>query len=264
LNLYETFEGSDSSSGAIFDLNTTTGYDFSHMLGIDVGIPVYFVVPPQVTKGLSANAAGLGDVYADVRGTFDLGFVNYGATLTGTFPTGNRTKGLSASKTTVDFDSRLDQSWGLFDPFLDIDVGNSQGNSGSAHQRVIRKPYLILGTQATLQAGSELNFGKHVVVSGSGYFIIPWGPQTVISRVVRVVTNKKGVTHNRVFDVQATSAVAASQVADQGFAFSMDYMPNKTLDLLVGYDRSVHYALSTIQFSMTVNISTLLSRSPRL
>jgi hypothetical protein len=49
-------------------------------------------------------------------------------------------------------------------------------------------------------------------------------------------------------------------VSDDGFDASVAFSPNHFIDLTLALDRSVHYALNTISFSVGFNISQMTSR----
>src|SRR5262250_2268347 len=62
------FEGSSSGDGAVYDLGTAIGYNFSRHFAVDAGIPYYFVGTPSSIKKKNPNAvsgAGWGSLFAD-------------------------------------------------------------------------------------------------------------------------------------------------------------------------------------------------------
>jgi hypothetical protein len=259
-NLYETFEGSSSSSGSVYNMNNTLGYDFTRQLGVDVTVPIYFVQPPAQQKGFAASAAGLGNLAMDGRLSLDLLLVDYSLTATIAFPTGSTTNGFSTGSVTYDFDNRFDHEWGLLTPFFDVDVGNSLNNGSSPMRRVIQRPYLTLGKVAEFMVGPEVHLTDRLTLSGDLYQVIPWGPQTVFSRVLRAGTTGKGGTKNRTYEIVQKQVGGAKLVSDDGFDASVAFSPTHFMDLTLAFDHSMHYALNTISFSVGFNISQMLSR----
>jgi len=260
MSMYTTFEGSNSSAGTIFDINTLLGYDLSPALGFDLGAPYYFVVPPA-QRGVASTATGIGDFYLDGRATLESAVADYLPTATVTFPTGNTSKGLSTGHVTYDLDNHFEHEIGPWIPFLDVDVGNSLDNSGNRRFRRPRRPFITLGKVAQFKAGPEVRITERITLSADYYRVVPWGPQTVISSVV--LPGKKGKTKNpkRVFQIVQTTKGGAALVKDDGLDASAAVKANRFLDVTVAFNRSDHYALNTVSFSLEFNITKMLSRS---
>src|SRR6202165_4828476 len=259
MSLYESFQGSSSSSGSVFSMSNTVGYDFTRQLGMDLALPIYFVLPPTQKNGFAASTTGGGNFSMDGRMSFELPLVDYSPTATITFPTGSTTKGFSTGAVTYDFDNRFDHELGLLTPFFDVDVGNSL-NCGSSTYRRVQQPYLTLGKVANFMVGSEVHLTDRWTVSVDAYKAVPWGPQTMFSRIVRPGTVGKGGKHNRTFETVQRQVGGANLVSDDGFDASVAFSPNHFIDLTLAFDRSVHYALNTISFSVGFNISQMISR----
>ena len=259
MSLYESFQGSSSSSGSVFSMSNTVGYDFTRQFGMDLTLPIYFILPPSQKNGFAASTTGLGNFSMDGRLSLELPLVNYSPTATITFPTGSTTKGFSTGTVTYDFDNRFDHELGLLTPFFDVDVGNSL-NSGSSTYGRVQRPYLTLGKVANFMVGSEVHLTDRWTVSVDAYKAVPWGPQTMFSRLVRPGTVGKGGKHNRTFETVQRQVGGANLVSDDGFDASVAFSPNHFIDLTLALDRSVHYNLNTISFSVGFNISQLTSR----
>jgi hypothetical protein len=260
MNLYETFSGSSSSSGSVFNMSNTLGYDFTRQLGMDLTVPIYFVLPPTQKNGFAASATGLGNLSIDGRLSLETPVVDYLPTITIAFPTGSTTKGFSTGTVTYDFDNRFEHEWGLITPFFDVDVGNSLNNGSSPTRRQIQRPYLTLGKVANFMVGSEIQLTDRWTVSADVYKVMPWGPQTLFSRIVRPGTIGKGGKHNRTFEIVQRQVGGAMLISDDGFDASVAFSPITSIDLTLAFDRSVHYALNTLSFSVGFNISQILSR----
>jgi hypothetical protein len=240
-------------------MNNSVGYDFSPQLGMDLSVPVYFVLPPSQKNGFAASTTGLGNLSMDGRMSFELPLVNCQPTVTIAFPTGSTTRGFSTGTVTYDFDNRFEHDWGLFAPFFDVDVGNSLNGGSSPFRRKIQRPFLTLGKVANFMAGPEIHITDRWSVSADAYKVVPWGPQTVFSRIVRPGTTGKGGKHNRTYEIVQRQVGGARLVSDDGFDASVAFSPTPSIDLTLAFDRSVHYALNTLSFSVGFNISQMLS-----
>lgn len=260
MNVYETFEGSESPSGSVFDMTNTLGYDFSPLLGVDVSVPFYFVLPPTKRNGFSGAATGLGNLSIDGRLVLETPIVDYLPTVTVAFPTGSTTKGFSTGIVTYDLDNRFEHELGLITPFIDVDVGNSLNNGRSLIRRQIQRPYVTVGKVANFMVGPEIHITDRWTVSGDVYKVVPWGPQTVFSRVVLPGSIGTGGKHNRTFEIVQRQDGGAGLVKDEGYDASVAFSPIRSIDLTLAFDRSIHYDLNTISFSVGFNISEILSR----
>jgi len=255
--LTEHFDGSSSTDGKVFSLTTTAGYNFNKHFGVDVGVPAYIVRAPASVQG-SRSSNGIGDVFVDLRLSFDNRLFGYSATLTGTVPSGDSSKGRSTGRVTFDLDNHFDRSVGRFTPFADIDLGNT------VNQRFYRRPYLTLGKVASFEAGTSVKLFRSISVSTSLYEVAPWGTQRVFSRIVPRGTTVLGtVQHNRVFEKKAETLGGASLDRDNGVNVGVSYSPTRYLDLGVGYSRSMHYSLNTVSFGLGVNLDSLIGKLNR-
>src|ERR1700737_2856530 len=153
MSLYESFQGSSSSSGSVFSMSNTVGYDFTRQFGMDLTLPIYFVLPPTQKNGFAASTTALGNFSMDGRLSLELPLVNYSPTATITFPTGSTTKGFSTGSVTYDFDNRFEHDFDRVTPFFDVDLGNSANSGNHRSRRGIQRPYMTLGKVGGLWAG---------------------------------------------------------------------------------------------------------------
>jgi hypothetical protein len=259
IKLYETFAGSSSSSGSVFNLTNTLGYDFTGQMGVDISVPIYYVRPPA-NNGFAGSAAGLGNLSMDGHLALELLFVDYSPTATVSFPTGSTAKGYSTGSVTYDLDNRFEHDFSRVTPFFDVDVGNSLNNGSSpTRRRQIQRPFITLGKVANFMVGSDVHLTDRWTVSADAYKVVPWGPQTVFSRIVLPGSVGKGGAHNRGFEVAQKQVGGANLVSDDGADASVAFSPTHSIDLTLAFDRSFHYALNTISFSVGFNISQILS-----
>jgi len=256
VKLYVAFEDSGSSSGSVMQMSNTLGYDFTKSLGADVILPLYFVLPPSQKDGFAAPATGLGNVALDARGSLDLWLVDYSPTATVAFPTGSTTKGFSTGSITYDLDNNFEHDFGLVAPFLDVDVGNSLDNGSNPARKKIQRPYLTLGNVANFTAGPQFHLPKRVTLSGDIFYTLPWGPQTLLSRIVRPGSTGKAL-HNRRYEIASKTIGGATLIQDEGFDASVAYSPTRYLDLTVAFNRSVRFDLDTFSFTVGFNLSKM-------
>jgi len=261
--LNEAFEGSVSASAGVLDLNSTAGYDFNGHFGLAAGVPVYFLLP-KAQPGVASNTTGLGDAYLNIHTDFDLGPVSWDSTLTGAFPAGSRTKGLSSGRVMLDWDNRFDHTWGRVTPYIDIDPGNGIDNLTNPHEHhaTPSRPFITYGPEVQIEAGADVRIAARLTVTGSAYDVAPWGGQTVYSQVLQHGQVGKGATkHGRVFETSPTTSGGAALDRDEGVNLIAHVKVNTVFEISGGYSRSIAYAENTLSFSLGFNLSRLLRHS---
>jgi hypothetical protein len=260
MTLGAELEGSSSGDGAVYDLGSALGYNFSHHFGVDVGVPFYFVSTPTSIKKNDPGAIsgiGVGTLFTDLRLNYPNPSLNFSSTLHLTAPTGDTKKGLSTGHATWNLANHFDHAFGDFSPFLDAGVGNSVMDT-----RFFHRPFITFGYNAQFNGGVEYDPGKFSF-SASAYDVAPWGNQTVISRVFRCSSAAKcsagAPTKNRKdFTTASVSTGAADLVRDNGYNAGIDYKPVGYLDLEFDYSRSVPLQLNSYSFGIGVDLSWLL------
>jgi hypothetical protein len=258
--LYESLQGSANTFGVITRLGSTLGYSFNRHFTVDAGVPVYFV---NASAGAAANGfssgTALGNAYVDLQLTLDQPAFNYTSTLTGTAPTGDRSRGFSTGRATVDWNNYFDRPIARLTPFVNAGVANAITDSP-----FFIRPYTSLGVVTHFEGGATYRLGGHAAVGASVYGILPSGEQTIISRVVpRGETVAAGHDrHNRVFDLVSEAQVPAVDARDYGYSAWFQFTPVSRLDFAAGYSRSASYALDTVFFGIGVNLGAS-SKRPR-
>ena len=253
------FEGSSSGDGAVYDVASGVGYNFTRHFGIDMGVPYYFVGTPSSIKqknptALSGN--GLGDVFADLKLNYPGHTLNYASTIHLTGPIADKKKGLSTGHATWNWSNHFEHGWGNFTPFVDGGVGNTIPD-----KRYFTRPYLAFGYSAQFEAGTGIDAGPFSLTVAA-YDVAPWGTQTVISRVFRcsagttctatgTTTNRKSYTSTSV----ATGGAALTR--DNGFDAGIEIKPVHYLDLEFDYSRSVPLKVNIFSFGVSIDISAL-------
>jgi hypothetical protein len=261
LSLYEKFEGSTSSGTDVFDMNTSIGYDFDRFLGVDLGVPVYFVTPPSASKLIASQSNGLGNAYMDIRLTLNNPIFHFTSTPSAAFPTGDMSKGFSTGHVTFNWDNEIERSFGRFTPFLDVDPGNGLNSITNAYTRVIQRPFITLGKEVEFIGGLDVDVFGPFSVRVDAYDVQPWGQQEILSRILKENTvTVKGVTHNRYYAVTSITNGGADLVKDNGYDAALDATLKRFVLLELGYDYSVHYASGTVFFSAGFDLSRLFGR----
>jgi hypothetical protein len=254
------FEGSSSGDGAVYDLGSALGYNFSRHFGIDAGVPLYFVTTPTTIKKNNPGAVsgiGIGTFFTDLRWNYSNSSLNFSSAVHLTAPTGETKKGLSTGHATWNLANHIDHAFGDFSPFLDFGAGNNIMDT-----RFFHRPFITYGYNAQFNGGIEYDPGKFSF-SASAYDVAPWGNQTVISRVFRcgaaAKCNAGGPTKNRKsFTTASVSTGAADLVRDNGFNGGIDYKPVGYIDLEFDFSRSVPLQLNSYSFGIGVDLSWLL------
>ncbi len=243
---YVQFMGSSNSLGQVMDLDSSIGYNFSKYLGIDAGVPLYFVRGTDST-GASYSSNGLGNVYGDVRLTVKNPLLNYFTVATGFAPTGDSKHGLSTGRATYDWNNHFDHSFGPLTPFVGAGLGNSVQNS-----RLFNRPFTSLGFNSHFEGGAEYSLFHLLGVGTSVYAIVPSGQQKVYNKFV-----PSQATGKNPFLAAPQVTGTADLTRDHGFSAWVDAHPGM-LDLLLGYTRSVDYDLNTVAFGVGVNVGRML------
>lgn len=252
------FEGSASDYGSIYDLSSSVGYNFTHHFGVDLGVPYYFIGTPtsiRTQNTLAVSGTGIGDLAINFKGDLP-SFVNYGPTFRLGVPTGDTNKGLGTGHVTWNVNNHFYRSFKLFTPFIDAGVGNT-----ILQRWQFSRPFTVFGQSAQFEAGTGVDLGPFSF-SGSAYDVLPWGDQTVISRVFRCPKNTKctpDLTTNRLeFLLSSVARGAASLVRDNGFNSSVEVHPLRQFDLEFAYSHSMPLQLDSFSFGIGVDLISLM------
>ena len=254
------FEGSYSSDGAVYDLGSALGYNFSRHFGVDAGVPFYFVSTPTSVKKNNPGAVsgiGAGSLFTDLRWNYPSPSLNFSSAVHLTAPTAGTKKGLSTGHATWNLANHFDHAFGDFSPFLDAGAGNSVMDTKFFH-----RPFITFGYNAQFNGGVEYDPGKFSF-SVSAYDVAPWGNQTVISRVFRCGSAAKcsagaPTKDRKSFTTSSVSTGGADLVRDNGFNGGIDYKPVGYLDLEFDFSRSIPLQLNSYSLGIGVDLSWLL------
>lgn len=252
---YVAFGGTANSLGQVYELNSSVGYTFTDHFGMDVGVPVYFVNASSSTTGATCGS-GVGNAAVDLRWKYLRPVVNYASVLTVSVPIGDKTLGLSTGHATFDWINHFDRSFNKVTPFGEAGFSNTTSDS-----RLYVRPYTTFGLNTHFRGGAEINVWKWLSVGAAAYDILPFGNQTVYSRVNGASGSGAGATHERNFQVSQYTTGTSDIASDNGFSTWLDAGLNRYLDAELGYTRSIHYDLNSVSFSVGFNVGRLLRDS---
>jgi hypothetical protein len=262
---YIEFGGTANALGQVYELNSSIGYTFTQHFGMDLGVPVYFVNASSSTTGGTSGSGvgnpsvdlGVGNPSVDLRWKYLHPAINFASVVTGSAPLGDSKLGLSTGRATFDWTNRFDRTFSQVTPFLEAGFSNTTSDS-----RLFLRPYTTLGLNTHFRGGAEVNVWKSLNVGGSAYDILPFGNQTVFSRVTGTPSgNGAGASRGRNFQASQQTTGTADIARDNGFSTWLDASLNSYVDAELGYTRSVHYDLNSISFSLGFNVGRLVRRS---
>ena len=267
-----TFVGRYSASyenlGQVHRLDPAIGYRFGARFAITAGVPFYFV---RSSAGLgtsgSTTANGIGNVYLNLRFAADNPAVDYWSVATVTAPTGDKSKGLSTGRVTIDWTNTFSREVGRVTPFVSLGVANAISDAP-----FWVRPFSSLGLNAHAEAGGLLRTWGPTSIGASGYAVLPAGSQTVYSRIVprgNEMTSggqgagKSGASRKPVFET-GSSTVGNSQIArDRGFSAWFSVSPGRYVNFILLYTHSTLYSLDSVSTGLGVNLG-LLTKIGRL
>ena len=250
---YVEFGGTTNSLGQVYELNSSIGYTFTQHFGMDLGVPVYFVNTSSSTTG-ATSSSGVGNPSVDLRWKYLHPSVNFASVVTGSAPLGDSKLGLSTGRATFDWTNRFDRTFSQITPFLEAGFSNTTSDS-----RLFLRPYTTLGLNTHFRGGASVDVWKFISVGAAGYDILPFGNQTVFSRVNGA--SGSGTSHGQNFQSSQQTTGTAAIASDNGFSTWLDASLNSYVDAEVGYTRSVHYDLNSVSFSLGFNVGRLAHRS---
>ena len=252
---YVEFAGTTNTDGQLFLIQPSAGYTFGQHIGMDFGVPLYFVHASSTNTG-GVSGDGVGNPWVDLRWKFLNPKLNYGSVLTGAVPLANSKLGLSTGRATFDWNNRIDRTFNKVTPFLEGGLSNTVSDT-----RLFIRPYTTLGMNAHFLGGANVQTWDRVSIGASAYDIAPFGTQTVFSRVTGPSNNGPAATHGRNFQGNQQTTGSASIADDNGFSSFIGFKANQYVDAQIGYTRSVHYDLNSISFSLGFNVGRLLRNS---
>jgi hypothetical protein len=246
------FSGSSNSSGVVTKAEPVLGYNFNNHLSTYTGVPFYFVnlssTATTVSAGKSMN--GIGNAFLGIRARTNSEVVNYSSTLEFTAPTGDKSRGFSTGRMTVDWTNRFSHTFASFTPFGSVGLANTVSDTA-----FFVRPFSSLGTVAHLEGGATYDVAPLVRVGASAYAVRGSGEQRIVSKVVNRSSNNRGSGNGkRIFETLAETVSPADIVNDHGLSTWFSISPKPAVDLHVGYSRSVNYDYNTLFFGVGFHV----------
>ncbi len=236
----------------------------------------------------------LADLYAEVHYTRTYHNYNFATNLTGDAPTASFRKGLTTDRVQWDWINHIDTNIHGFDPFLNFGLAN-----GRMDQHFLPRPFntnlpfRTLGYMSDFEGGIQYKFWRHLTLGASVWDVLPMGPQKIYSNIVwdqpgaaildvggpstvpigvpPVLPTSSGVpgtfgylvgdpNHGRYWNT-AFESVGPSRIdRDNGFSATLGISPFKSMDVLIGYNRSVRYELDTVSVTLQFNANSLFRK----
>jgi len=236
----------------------------------------------------------LGDVYAELHYTRTYHSYNFATNLTGDAPTASFRKGLTTGRVQWDWINHIDTNIHGFDPFVNFGLAN-----GRMDQHFLPRPYntnlpfRTLGYMADFEGGVQYKFWRHLTLGASVWDVLPMGPQRIYSNIVWAQPgaaildlnappfvpvgpvipppSPSGVpgtfgylvgdpSHGRYWNTAFETVGPSRTARDNGFSATLGVSPFKSMDILIGYNRSVRYALDTVSVTLQFYANSLFRK----
>lgn len=256
---YVDFGGSSNSSGHIFTLGFSAGYQFNDRISVDARVPFYFVSATTTTTpsggGTPQTALsdhGVGDPSFALQLRFPNRFVDYKTRVTTWVPVANVRSGFSTGSVLVDWANRFSRPLGRLLPFGQIDIANTVPDTP-----FFLLPYTAQGFNARFEGGTYVALTRIFTAGGSFYSVLPYGQQHLYSRVCNSGSgsstswNENGWMTNSV-------TVGNDLTRDHGFSTWLVANLPHYVDFEIGYTRSYSYNLHTVSFGLGFDLGAAL------
>ena len=276
-SIYESFHGSTNSAGQVFKMDTGVAFDLNDHVGIGGGIPFYFVRGSSNSTTATGMQRGIGNAYVDLQFKAT-GPATFTSTITGTVPTGDKDKGFSTGRATVDWNNYIAMPLPRITPYANIGVANTISDTA-----FFVRPFSSLGVVGHFEGGATVSLAQYFSVGSSAYAIAPTGEQRIVSRVVQREVQQasgssssaassnaqgRGATQssqarsgqNRVFETVVETVGSADIAGDHGFSGWMEVAKGSDVYFQLGYSRSIPYQFDSVFFSLGFNVTSLLRK----
>jgi hypothetical protein len=237
------FQGSSNSDGLVLKADPTLSYSFSHHFQTYFGVPFYFVNESSSIQTQTARTSGfmngLGNAYVGFRLGVDHEALNYASTLEATAPTGDKAKGFSTGRATVDWTNRFSHKFSSVTPFASAGLANTVSDTS-----FFVRPFTTLGIVSHFDGGAKFSLSQFVDVGASAYAVRAAGQQTIISKIIKNTSTTAGSGKSR--EVVGSASLAD----DNGFSAWFAAHASPKMDFQVGYTRSAGYGLNSLFFGV--------------
>ena len=269
-----------NSVGTFVAIVPEVGVEFRHA-SVVAGFPYYETAGSQLSSGGIGDARITGSVYTALRG------LELATALTVGAPTGDRSRGLGAGKTTLDVTGRVARRFGSLRPFATVGIANSVFNN-VGYQR----PYIADGNAGHFTGGIEFSVGRRFQAGAGAFAVRPFGNQMVYSRMsIASVPGGSGSTQPpappspgmggpmpgmggwmpgtgqtmpsgnsemHVWERGASVAATPDELRDHGANAWVSIAVHPAVVLNAGIARSFPFGLTTARFGLGFNLSRVL------
>lgn len=244
------FLGSSNTDGLVMKADPTLGYGLGRHIQTYAGVPFYFVNSSSTaTQTTGGFVSGIGNAYLGFHFDKKSDAVNFDSTVEGTAPTGNRTDGFSTGRATADWTNTFSRKVNQVTPFGSIGLANTVSDTA-----FFVRPFSSLGMVTHFNGGLNLDVAPLVQVGASAYGIQASGQQTVFSKIKKDGTSTSTTTgtssKKRVYETSSETVGTADLTNDHGFSTWIAVHARSTVDLQVGYTKSMGYDLNTLSFGI--------------
>jgi len=244
------FQGSSNSSGLVMKADPSLGYSFSRHSQVYVGLPFYFVNRSSTTTTTTSTSGfvnGIGNAFVGLHLGVSHQALDFDSNVEATAPTGDKDKGFSTGRATVDWTNRFSHTFSAITPFARVGVANTVSDTS-----FFVRPFSSLGLVTHFDGGAELQIAPLVTAGASAYGIRGSGEQRIFSKVKNnSLTAGAGTTSaKRVFDTNSETVGSADLTNDKGFSGWLAIHARSGVDFQAGYTRSVGYDLNTFFFGV--------------
>jgi hypothetical protein len=240
------FQGSSNADGLVTKADPTIGYSLNPHVQTYFGIPFYFVngssTTTQVTNGF---VSGPGNAYVGMRFKVDSDALKFSSIIEGTAPTGDKDKGFSTGRATVDWTNILSWKINRLTPYASGGISNTVSDTA-----FFVRPFSSLGLVSHFDGGTTLQVAPLVHIGASVYAIQASGDQRIFSKIKGTGSSGSLQKSNRPFET-ATETIGSSNLTDDhGLATWVGIRAGSSADLRFGYTRSMGYDLNTLSFGI--------------
>src|SRR5215475_2147980 len=177
------FQGSSNSSGLVMKTDPTLGYSFSRTFQTYIGLPVCSVKDSSTistTQTSNGFMNGLGNAYLGFHIGVDREAVNFASNVEATAPTGDKDKGFSTGRATVDWTNSFSHSFSSVTPFADLGLANTVSDTS-----FFVRPFTSLGLVSHFDGGAKFTLSQFVDVGASAYVVRAAGQQRIFSKLLK-------------------------------------------------------------------------------
>lgn len=259
---YIDFGGGSNSSGRIFTLGFSAGYQFNERISVSARMPFYFVSATTTGTGAQptrVSGRGIGDPSFALQLRFPNPVVDYKTRVTTWVPVANIGSGFTTGSVLVDWSNRLSRPIGRFLPFGQLDIANTVPDTP-----LFILPYTARGFNARLEGGTKVALTRMFSVGGSLYYVRPSGQQNLYSREIHDSGSESGGMSGEMGgpghqdqnsgteDGWMTQhlTVGNDLTRDHGFSTWLTANLPHFVDLEIGFTRSYGYNLNTVSFGI--------------